>query len=222
MKLRAFFIGLISAVFTSWVSAQPLAWNDPDISDGPCSNPPALISLAPIFNTLAGASSGFRVYLPFGNAAYYRWVHQKVNGGVPATDQSQVLATKPRVTFPYLLALPFWAVGKVDVYDHHPVDTWYYVQAIPKNLPLFTDLIVNIVNPSPGSAPYGFGGVDIPSRYVWADATALVEWHCFAGNVQVFNVIALTPALTSQQITAISTFLQGYGFKSKNFMTMPY
>lgn len=221
MKLRTLLAGLGCAVVTSWASAQTLAWNDPDISDGPCTYPPAIAFPTQMFNTLKGLPQGFRVYLPFGNAAYYRWVYQKVNSGTPATDLSQVLLTKPRVTFPNLIALLSLAEGSVDVYGPIPTGKWYKVRAIPINATA-TDLIVNIVNPSPGAAPYGFGGEDIPSRFVWADPNALVEWHCFAGGVQVFNVISLTPVLTAQQISAISTFLQGYGFQARNFMTMPY
>ncbi|MFP0195623.1 hypothetical protein ACKJSM_10680 [Pseudomonas sp. PHC1] len=221
MKPLSLLVSFALAALTSSASADTLSWNDPAISDGPCTDPPALQIPLQFFNTLKGLPQGFRVYLPFGNKAYYRWIHQKINGGVAATDESQIFATKPRVTFPDLLAPLFWAVGKVDVYDHTPVDKWYYVQAIPKNL-IATDLSVNIVNPSPGSAPYGFGGTDIPSRFVWADPYVLVEWHCFAGNVQVVNVISLIPALTSEQISKISAFLKNYGFQSKNFMTMPY
>lgn len=221
MNVRTLFVGIVCAAVTSWASAQNLAWNDPNISDGACSNPPSLNYPAPLFNALLSLPQGFRVYLPFGNQAYYRWVHQQINGGVAATAQSQLLATKPRVTYPYLLALPFFAFGKVDVYEHFPVDKWYFIQPIPLNLAV-TDLLVNIVSPSPGSAPYGFGGTDIPTRFIWADATALVEWHCFEGGVQVFNVVSLKPTLTNGQISSISTLLQSYGFHSKNFMTMTY
>lgn len=221
MNMRRLLAGLFAVAMTSFVSAQPLAWNDPAISDGACTPPPPIVSLSHIVNTLKGLPQGFRVYLPFGNAAYYRWVYQKVNGGTPATEQSQLLATQPRVTFPSLFALFSLAVGTVDVYGPKPSGKWYEVQAIPLNL-IATDLIVNIVAPSPGAAPFGFGGINIPSRYVWADDFALVEWHCFAGGVQVFNVISLTPALTPQQISDISTFLQGYGFQPANFMKMPY
>lgn len=199
MKSRILFASLACLTIMPLASAQTLAWNDLAISDGGYANPPPLNFPAQIVNTLAGLPQGFRVYLPFGNQAYYRWIHQKINGGVAASEQSQILATKPRVTFPDPLALPFWAVGKVDLYDHAPIDKWYYVQAVPKN-PIATDLIVNVVSASPGSASYGFCGKDIPSRYIWADSAALVEWHCFSGDVQVFNVISLTPTLTAEQI----------------------
>ncbi|MFL1389591.1 hypothetical protein ACI77F_18175, partial [Pseudomonas tritici] len=208
MKPLTLFAGLVFTAAASLASAQSLGWNDPDISDGPCTYPPAIAFPSQIVNTLKGLPQGFRVYLPFGNSAYYRWVYQKVNGGVPATELSETLLTQPRVRFPDLLAILSLAVGLVDVYGAFPTGKWYEVRAIPVNV-IATDLLVSIVNPSPGSAPFGFGGKVIPSRYVWADPTALVEWHCFEGNVQVVNVISLTPTLTPQQISAISAFLQG-------------
>ena len=221
MKFRTLFVSLACATIIPLASAQPLEWNDPAISDGACANPPPLNYPAQILNTLAGLPQSFRVYLPLGNQAYYRWIHQKINGGVAASEQSQILATKPRVTFPDLFAVPRWAVAKVDLYNHDPIDKWYYIQAVPKNL-IATDLSVNIVSASPGSAPYGFGGTNIPSRIIWADASAFIEWHCFAGDVQVFNIISLEPTLTNEQISNISTFLEAYGFQSKNFVSMPY
>ena len=221
MKPLTVFAGFVFAAMSSTVFAQPLAWNDPSISDGPCTNPPPLAYPAALFNTLLGLPQLFRVYLPFGNQAYYRWVHQKMNAGVPATTQAQLLATKPRVTFPYLLALPFFALGKVDVYDQPPFGRGYFLQPIPLNA-VATDLKINIVYASPGSAPDNFGGTNIPTRFIWADATALVEWHCFEGGVQVVNVLSLTSALTNGQISSISAFLQNYGFQPQNLMTMPY
>lgn len=221
MKIKTLIAGLVCAAVASSASAQPLAWNDPSISDGPCTNPPPLQYPAALFNTLLGLPQLFRVYLPFGNQAYYRWVHQKMNAGVPATTQAQLLATKPRVTFPYLLALPFFALGKVDVYDQPPFGRGYFLQPVPLNA-VATDLKINIVYASPGSAPDNFGGTDIPTRFIWADLTTLVEWHCFAGGVQVVNILSLTPTLTTGQISAITTFLQGYGFQPQNLMTMPY
>ncbi|MBN2993500.1 hypothetical protein JWR97_22030 [Pseudomonas cedrina subsp. fulgida] len=221
MKPLNLFACLVFAVLSSMASAQPLGWNDPAISDGRCTAPDPIASVGHIVNTLRGLPQGFRVYLPFGNKAYYRWVYQKVNGGTPAPDESAILLTKPRVRFPDLFAVLSLAVGLVDVYGPFPTAKWYEVRAIPVNV-FATNLLVSIVNPSPGAAPFGFGGAVIPSRYVWADASALVEWHCFAGNVPVFNVISLTPTLTPQQISSISTFLQGYGFQPGNFMTMPY
>ena len=221
MKPYALLAGLICTAVASWATADSLAWNDPSISDGACTNPLPLAVPIQIVNTLKTLGQGFRVYLPYGNKAYYRWVYQKVNGGLPATDPSQLLLTKPRVTFPDLFALFSLAIGTVDVYGQGPGGKWYEVQAIPLNL-IATDLLVTIVDASPGAAPSNFGGKRIPSRYVWGDSTALVEWHCFAGGVQVFNVISSTRVLTSAQTSAISTFLQGYGFQPQNFMTMPY
>ncbi|TFY84600.1 hypothetical protein DYL59_28520 [Pseudomonas kairouanensis] len=221
MKPQTLLAGFVFILLSSMTSAQSLAWNDPDISDGACQPPPTIAFPTQIINTLKGLPQGFRVYLPFGNSAYFRWVYQKVNGGTPATDSAQLLATKPRVTFPSLFAIFSLAEGMVDVYGPFPTGKWYKVQAIPINVTA-TDLIVNIVAPSPGAAPFGFGGTNIPSRYVWADILAAVEWHCFEGGVQVFNVISLTPALTPQQISSITGFLGGYGFQPKNFMTMPY
>ena len=224
MKLRALFAGLVLTAVTSWASADSLAWNDPTISDGPCADIPAIAFPSQFITTLKAFPKGFRVYLPFGNKAYYRWVYQKVNGGAPATSESDILLTKPRVTFPYLLGLFALAVGKVDVYADMFNVRWYEIQAAPRNLSA-TDLLVNIVNASSGSAPYGFGGINIPSRIVWADSTAFVEWHCFSENIeniQVVNVISLNSTLTSAQISAISSFLQGYGFQPQNLMTMSY
>jgi len=221
MKPLTLLAGFLITLLSSITSAQSLAWNDPNISDGACQPPPTIAFPTQLINTLKGLPQGFRVYLPFGNSAYFRWVYQKVNGGTPATDSAQLLSTKPRVTFPSLFAIFSLADGIVDVYGPYPTAKWYKVQAIPINLTA-TDLIVNIVAPSPGAAPFGFGGTNIPSRYVWADNFAAVEWHCFQGGVQVFNVISLTPALSAQQISAISSFLQIYGFQSENFMIMPY
>lgn len=221
MKPLNLFAGLVFAALSSMVSAQSLGWNDADISDGPCTYPDPIVSVSHIVNMLRGSSQGFRVYLPFGNKAYYRWVYQKVNGGTPAPDDSAIFLTKPRVRFPDLFAILSLAVGLVDVYGPFPTAKWYEVRAIPVNV-IATDLLVSIVNPSPGAAPFGFGGAVIPSRYVWADDSAMLEWHCFAGGVQVVNVISLTPTLTPQQISSISAFLQGYGFRPENFMTMPY
>lgn len=221
MKLQTVFAGLVFAALSSLSSAQSLGWNDPDISDGSCTYPPPIAFPTHIVNTLKGLGLGFRVYLPYGNKAYFRWVYQKVNGGNPATNEADILLTQPRVRFPDLLAILSLAVGLVDVYGPFPTGKWYEVRAIPVNF-IATDLLVSIVNPSPGAAPFGFGGKVIPSRYIWADSLALVEWHCFEGDVQVVNVISLNPTLTSQQISAIASFLQGYGFQSKNLMTMPY
>lgn len=221
MKPFALFTGLVFAALTSCACADSLAWNDPSISDGPCMKPPPIAFPTQLVNTLKALPQGFRVYLPKGNKAYYRWIYQKVNGGVPATAPSELLLTQPRLTFPDLLSLLSLAVGIVDVYGPVPTGKWYRVQAIPLNI-IATDLLVNITFPSPGSAPFGFGGTNIPSTYVWADASAFLEWHCFAGGVQVFNVISLKPELTSEQNAAISDFLVPFGFKPENFMTMPY
>ena len=224
MKPLTVFAGFVFAAMSSTVFAQPLAWNDPSIRDGDCSNsqPPPLRNLDVILNTLASLPQGFQVFLPYGNQAYYRWLYQKANGGVAATSQAQILSTQPRLTFPYPLALLNLAAGKVDIFDQFPPTTkWYELQPFPLN-PFGTKLTVNIVNPSPGSAPYGFGGENIPTRFIWADQSALVEWHCFEGGIPVVNIISLSPVLTSQQISAISTFLQGYGFQLANLMTMPY
>lgn len=221
MKPYALFAGLVCTAVASWATADSLAWNDPSISDGPCSDPPPIAFPSQMVNTLKALPQGFRVYLPFGNQAYYRWVYQKVNGGVPATDPSQLVLTKPRVTFPSLWSVLLLSEAEVDVYGPIPTGKWYRIQAIPLNLQA-TDLTVNIIFPSPGAAPFGFGGVNIPSRIIWADASAFIEWHCFTGNVQVANIISLNPALTSGQISAISGFLQSYGFQSQNLMTMPY
>ena len=225
MKLRSLFAGLVCAAFALGATAQPLAWDDPAIKDGECTpRPPALNFPAAIFNVAGSLPQGLRVYVPFGNATYYRWIHQKVNGGVPATSQAQILATKPIVAFPFLPGLPLWAIGRVELYDHHPVDKWYYLQALPNN-PFGTDVTVNIVSPSPGSTPYGYGGVNIPTVTIWADLTALVEWHCFtsaAGSFPVFNVLSTLPTLTSQQLSSISAVLQNYGFQPSNFITIPY
>lgn len=221
MKLRALFAAIACALITSWASADSLTLNDPSISDGPCTYPPPIAFPTQMVNTLKGLPQFFRVYLPFGNKAYYRWIYQKVNGGAPATDASEIVLTRPRVTFPNLLSVLSLAVGIVDVYGPVPTGKWYQIQAIPLNLAA-TDLIVKIVFPSLGAAPFGFGGANIPSRTVWADATAFVEWHCFVGDVQVVNVVSLMPALTSGQVSAITTFLQGYGIQPQNLMTMPY
>lgn len=221
MKPYALLAGLICAVAASWATADSLAWNDPSISDGACSYPPPIAFPSAIINTLRALPQGFRVYLPYGNKAYYRWLYQKVNGGVPATDPSELVLTKPRVTFPDLLSLLSLAVGIVDAYGPVPTGKWYRLQTVPLNIQA-TDLIVNIIFPSLGSAPFGFGGTNIPTRIVWADASAFVEWHCFAGDVQVANVLSLNPTLTSGQISAISSFLQSYGFQPQNLMTMPY
>ena len=222
MKPIVLFAGLIFAAACSLISAQPLAWKDPDISDGPCNAPPAITYPAPLINALMALPQGFRVYLPLGNAAYYRWIYQKVHAGTPATDPAQLLLLKPRVRFPSLVALLGLADGTVDVYGLlPPAGRWYQVRAIPTNA-VATVLLASIVNASPGAAPFGFGGTVLPTRYVWADSTTTVEWHCFEGDVQVFNVLSSTPALTPQQISDISAVLQPYGFKSQNFMTMPY
>lgn len=224
MKLRPFFTGLIVAALTPWAFAEPLAWDAPDIRDGTCSNsPPALQYPAILITILASLDGGLVSYMPLGNAAYYRWVHQKVNGGVAATDPAQLLLTKPRLRFPNLFSLINQAVGKVFVYNYPSTNKWYELQPLPKiNKPFLTDLNIKVINASSGSAPAGFGGEVIPSRFVWADATAVIEWHCFAGDVQVVNVISSEPTLTSAQISSISDFLAPYGFQSQNLMTMPY
>jgi len=228
MKLRDVFAGLVCIAFASWASAQSLAWDDPSISDGPCTPRPKAFPLpAALVLALKGAGQGFRFFEPWGSASYYRWVYQKVNAGLPATDQSQILATRPRVTFPSLWALPVGAVGHVDV-ERQPVDGLYNIRVISVNNPVATDVIVHILNPSnqSGSAPDGFGGWDVPTVNIWADARALVEWHCLVTSddrkVQVFNILSLDPTLTPSQVSAISTVLIKNGFKPSNFITMPY
>lgn len=173
MKRCILFASLVCVMVSTLASAQPLQWDDPSIRDGECSksqpSPPPLLSLAVFFNTLAALPQGSQFFLPLGNEAYYRWVYQKANGGIAATSQAQLQSTKPRLTFPSPPALLGLAAGRVDIFDQFaPIIKWYHLQPIPLN-PFGTEVIVNIVNPSPGSAPFGFGGVNIPTRFIWAD-----------------------------------------------------
>lgn len=228
MRIRTLFAGLLCAAFASWPSAQPLAWDDPAISDGPCTSRPKAYPVPVGFAiALATSSHDFRLFVPFGSATYYRWVHQKVHAGVAATNQSQILATKPRIFFPDLLALFIGAQGRVDV-KRQPVDGKYYIRVVGANDFATIDVTVNILNPPnpSGYAPNGFGGWNVPTVNMWADKSALLEWHCFETSdnreVQVFNILSIHPVLTPPQVSAISTVLQGYGFQTSNFITIPY
>ncbi|WP_147292946.1 hypothetical protein [Dyella psychrodurans] len=223
MKTAALLACFACAAVTSMASAQSLPFDDPAISDGPCNPPPPIPFPWQILDALEGLPQGFQLYLPFGNQAYYRFIWQQVNGATPASSQSQILSTQPRVTFPDVLAALSLSAGTVFVFNS---DNYYYhLQPIPQNLD-DTVLEVNIVFPSPGSAPFGFGGTLIPSRFVWADNSTFVEWHCFTGSagqgVQIFDVISLNPSLTNDETSQISTLLEGYGFLPQNFVTMPY
>ena len=227
MKLRSLFAGLVCAALVSGAVAQPLAWDDPAIRDGACTPRPVGIPFpAALATTLGSLPSGFRLYTPLGNASYFRWAYQKVNGGVAATDQSQILATKPRVWFPFLPALYVGAIGRVDV--ERPAANgsgWYHLRVVGVNNIFATDVTVNIVSPNPGSAPDGYGGWDVSTVNIWADLTALVEWHCFtssAGSFPIFNILSVFPTLTNQQRSSITAVLQNYGFQPSNFITIPY
>lgn len=138
----------------------------------------------------------------------------------PATSESDLDSLKPIVTFPDFSQFSTLSQGSVSIFD--PPTAFYNLLCIPNNLSL-TNSTCSVKNASPGSAPQGFGtGDPVASTMIWADATAFMEWHCFEGDRQVFNVISLNKSLTPSQIEAITAVVVSLGFSPDNFATQTY
>lgn len=158
-----------------------------------------------------------------GNIGYYRWQYEKVTGANSSTI-ADIRTLKPRLIFPYLdglldglLSLSPLSYSKVWLFNS--MEKYYKVFCTPlilNNLAL-SNATCSVTDASEGSKPRDFGtGHDVATTVIYADSTAFLEYHCFVGNVQIFNVISLTKSLTDDQITAMKAVLFESGFKAEN------
>jgi hypothetical protein len=165
---------------------------------------------------------GLQMYVPMASKAFYRWVYQK-SRNAPARTQAQIDSLNMIILFPgatdVMQNLPC-QLGKALLFD--PPKGSYEVRCTPTdNSP--TNSSCSVINASKGSAPFGFGcGEPMATTIVWSDRTSYLEWHCFEGNIQVFNAVSINSTLTDDQISSMTTVLEGMGFNKKNFGYLPY
>lgn len=137
----------------------------------------------------------------------------------PALTQADIDSLKPLVVSPNISVSPL-SITRVNVFD--PPTAFYRILCIPNNLTL-TNGTCSVTEANEGSAPFGFGtGDPLCSTIIYADRTAFVEFHCFLGDIQVFNVISLNKVLTQTQYDNILEVITRYGFSEENVEIQTY
>jgi hypothetical protein len=215
---------LLVVVFLSeiLIANGQLYWNATDITDKGCTFPDSIMLPVQLMVVLNDFPLGLKLYSPFASKAFYRWVYQKAKNE-PATTQEQIDSINMVIVYPgnidVMANFPD-QLGKVKIFD--PSTSSYQVRC-KSTKPFPTNSTCSVINASGGSAPHGFGcGDPMVTTIIWADLTSYLEWHCFEGDIPVFNAVSIRKNLTDKQLKAMTDKLVEMGFDEKNFGHLNY